>query len=327
MSLLPFCMVVGGLLLLVLGGEVLLRGAVSLADRLGLSSLLIGMTVVAAATSMPELVVAVASGLEGAPDIGVGNAVGSNIANILLILGTAALLYPIATRPRHVLRDGMAMMAGTLIFALFALMGTIGWIDGLVMLALLTAYVTYSYQRDRQTQTANGGAPVEYAVEGGEDTIRRCSSIWLCLALVAGGVALLVVGSKLLVEGAVDLARAAGISEAVIGLTLVAVGTSLPELATAVVAGLRRHPEVAIGNVLGSNLFNLLAIIPALALTIPFDVAPEILGFDLWVMIGVTVIALAAMLTGWRVGRFEGAGLLGLYVIYIAVLFGRGHMV
>jgi cation:H+ antiporter len=315
---LPLCMVVGGLLLLLFGGEVLLRGAVSLARCLGLSSLLIGMTVVAAATSMPELVVAVASGLEGAPDIGVGNVVGSNIANILLILGVAALLYPIETRPHNVLRDGLAMLGGTGLFIIFAVTGTISRLDGTLMLALLVAYLAYSYRRDRKLNSTAEAEPTT-------DTIRTNTSVPVSLLLVVAGVGLLVIGSKLLVDGAVDLARAAGVSEAVIGLTLIAVGTSLPELATAVVASFRRHPEVALGNVLGSNLFNLMAIIPALALTTPTVVTPEILDFDIWFMAGVTVIAFLAMMTGWRIGRGEAAVFLAAYVGYIALLFHNGH--
>jgi cation:H+ antiporter len=310
-------MVTGGLLLLLFGGEILLRGAVSLARCLGLSSLLIGMTVVAAATSMPELVVAVASGLEGVPDIGVGNVVGSNIANILLILGVAALLYPMETRPHNILRDGLAMLGGTGLFVIFAVTGTISRLDASVMLALLVAYLAYSYRRDRQLNSAAEAQPTT-------ETIRTCTSVPVSLLLVVAGVGLLVVGSKLLVDGAVDLARAAGVSEAVIGLTLIAVGTSLPELATAVVASFRRHPEVALGNVLGSNLFNLMAIIPALALTTPTSVTPEILDFDVWFMAAVTVIAFLAMLTGWRIGRGEAAIFLVAYAGYIAMLFHNG---
>jgi cation:H+ antiporter len=312
-------MVAGGLLLLLFGGEILLRGAVSLARRLGLSSLLIGMTVVAAATSMPEMVVAVASGLRGAPDIGVGNVVGSNIANVLLILGAAALLYPMETRPHNVLRDGLAMLGGTALFIVFALSGTMGRVDATLMLALLIAYLAYSYRRDRKL---NCTAEAAAAPSG----IRLCASMPLSLLFVFGGVGVLVVGSKLLVDGAVDLARAAGVSEAVIGLTLVAVGTSLPELATAVVASFRRHPEVALGNVLGSNLFNLMAIIPALALTTPFAVPPELLDFDIWFMAGVTVVAFAAMVTGWRIGRGEAAAFLIAYALYIGLLFKNGHL-
>lgn len=312
-------MVIGGLLLLLFGGEILLRGAVSLARCLGLSSLLIGMTVVAAATSMPELVVAVASALEGAPDIGVGNVVGSNIANILLILGVAALLYPIETHAHTVMRDGLAMLGATGLFIIFAVTGTISRLDSILMLALLLAYLAYSYRRDRELNCAGEAEP-------STGTIKLNTSVPLSLALVVAGVGLLVVGSKLLVDGAVDLARAAGVSEAVIGLTLVAVGTSLPELATAVVASFRRHPEVALGNVLGSNLFNIMAIIPALALTTPTAVTPEILDFDIWFMAAVTVIAFLAMTTGWRIGRGEAAVFLVAYAGYIAMLFHNGQL-
>ncbi len=319
MIFLPLCMVTGGLLLLLFGGEVLLRGAVSLARCLGLSSLLIGMTVVAAATSMPELVVAVASALEGAPDIGIGNVVGSNIANILLILGVAALLYPMETRTHTVTRDGLAMIGGTGLFIIFAVTGTISRLDSILMLALLLAYLAYSYRRDREVNSSANA-------ESDTGTIRLNTSVPISLALVVVGVGLLVIGSKLLVDGAVDLARAAGVSEAVIGLTLVAVGTSLPELATAVVASFRRHPEVALGNVLGSNLFNLMAIIPALALTTPIAVTPEILDFDIWFMTAVTVVAFLAMMTGWRIGRGEAAVFLVAYAGYIAMLFHNGQL-
>jgi cation:H+ antiporter len=296
----PLFMVAGGLFLLLFGGEVLLRGAVSLAARLGLSPLLIGLTVVAAATSMPELVVSVA------------------IANILLILGTAAVFYPMVTQPRHVLRDGMAMLGGTLVFILLAFMGTMGRVDGFLMLTLLVVYLGYSYHKDRQQR---GGENGELDVEA----LQKCAATPICLLLVAGGVGLLVLGSKLLIDGAVELAREFGVSEAVIGLSMVAVGTSLPELATAIVASLRRHPEVALGNVLGSNLFNLLAVIPALAITTPVLVAHEILTFDVWVMAGVTLACLGFMATGWRIGRIEGAILLIAYAAYIALLFGRNH--
>ena len=312
MIFLPLCMVIGGLVLLLFGGEVLLRGAVSLARCLGLSSLLIGLTVVAAATSMPELVVAVASALEGAPDIGVGNVVGSNIANILLILGVAALLYPMETRPHNVLRDGVAMLGGTALFLVFA--GSGG--DQKNPFAFNFGY---SYRRDRALNCADESQP-------DTGTLKLNTSIPMSLLLVIAGVALLVVGSKLLVDGAVNLARAAGVSEAVIGLTLIAVGTSLPELATAVVASFRRHPEVAIGNVLGSNLFNLMVIIPALALTTPTAVTPELLDFDIWFMAAVAVIAFLAMVTGWRIGRFEATIFLIAYAGYIAMLFHNGQL-
>ena len=352
-----------GLLFLLGGGEVLLRGAASLAACLGLSPLLIGLTVVAAATSMPELVVVVLSGLEGVPDLGVGNVIGSNIANILLILGTAAVLYPIATRPEHVLRDGMVLLVATVLFTAFAFTNTVGRIEGCLMLVALVLYLVFSYFNDRRIngkrsrEQAAKAAPAEAAEEsatresadretadpgdlpGGElpcDDMLQSAALkdercveeapvrfgWMmAVVFVVAGVGALVGGSHLLIEGAVDIARGLGVSEAVIGLTLVAVGTSLPELATAIVAGMRRHSEIALGNVLGSNLFNLLLVLGVLALIIPFQVAPEMLHFDIWVMVGAVVVLLPVMMTGWRIGRREGAVFLIAYGIYVAMKY------
>ncbi|MGF1608247.1 MAG: calcium/sodium antiporter [Kiloniellales bacterium] len=329
MIVLPILKVIGGLGLLLIGGEVLLRGAVALAQRFGLSHLLIGLTVVAAATSMPELVVTVAAGLRGLPDIGVGNVIGSNIANVLLILGAAAILFPIQTRPSAMLRDSAAVLAATMIFVVLAQLGTFTWLHGLAMFALLVTYVGYSYALERRRQRGDvAQAAAAAAAEGGESgvaadvgDIEVPSSCGVALLLVAGGVIGLAVGSELLVDGAATIARKAGVSDAVIGLTLVAVGTSLPELATSIVAGLRHHSEVALGNVLGSNLFNILGVLAALAITTPFVVAPEMLQVDIWVMVGVTLLLIPIMMAGWRVGRLEGTAFLLLYGVYIAWQF------
>ncbi len=308
----------GGLGLLLFGGELLLRGAVALARRFGLSKLVIGLTVVAAATSMPELVVTMVTGLQGVPDVGVGNVVGSNIANVLLILGAGAVFFPIVTRPRDVLRDGLAVLGATLLFILFALMGTLFWLHGVVMLTLLTSYIGYSYYRDRRRNGAAAPDPAETESEVGIP--KSCGAAILALAIGVGG---LVLGSELLIDGAVVIARSAGVSDAVIGLTLIAVGTSLPELATAIVAGMRHHTEVALGNVLGSNLFNILAVLAALTFTIPFQVAPELMQIDIWIMLAVSALLVPLMLTDWRIGRLEGTAFLLLYVGYIAWQFHR----
>ncbi len=340
-----------GLLLLLGGGELLLRGAIALAARLGLSPLLIGLSVVAAATSMPELVVTVTSGLQGVPNLGVGNVIGSNIANTLLIVGAAALASPIATRPQHVLRDGLVMLGATLLFAAFALAGEIGRIQGLILLAGLVIYLAYCHHSERRgsnpgpapaagaadgtaaepaeeagAKTAKAGAntveaaakTAEGAAAAGETAGAAARGPLLSLLLIALGVGAMVGGSKLLVDGAVVIAQALGVSDAVIGLTLVAVGTSLPELATAIIAGLRRHSEIALGNAMGSNLFNLLLILGVLALVTPFRVAPEMLEVDVWVMIASAVLLLPIMLTGWRLDRREGAVLLLAYAAYVA---------
>ena len=320
MILLSALKAAGGLGLLLFGGEILLRGAVGLAERFGLSKLLIGFTVVAAATSMPEMVVVVAAGLDGVPDVGVGNVVGSNIANILLILGAGALLYPIATRPSEVMRDGVAVVAASFLFLVFAFAGEFNWIHGVVMLALLTGYLSYSYRRERRAKRAIAG---EEAVDDSEPESGLPTRWPMALGLVVVGVILLVVGSELLIDGAVDIATAIGVSDAVIGLTLVAIGTSLPELATAIVAGLRRHSEVALGNVLGSNLFNILSVLAVMGIVVPFEVTEQILNIDIWVMIGVSLLLLPVMLTGWRIGRGEGAFFLVLYAVYIGWQFQR----
>ena len=324
MRLIDVLMAVGGLALLLGGGELLLRGAVALATRLGLSPLLIGLTVVAAATSMPELVVVLTSSLEGVPDLGVGNVVGSNIANILLILGCAAVIWPIATRPHHILRDGAAVLVATALFIAFGFAGEIGRVHGIIMLAGLAVYLAYSYVSDRRLEARARSEPdVDATATAAESETpsRPPSGIAGALGLVALGVLALVLGSQWLVDGAIAFARALGISEAVIGLTMVAIGTSLPELATAVVAGLRRHPEIALGNVLGSNLFNLLAILAVMAVVTPFRVSAELLGFHLWVMAGAALVLLPVMFTGWRIGRREGAAFLVAYAVYIAVLY------
>ena len=322
----------GGLGLLLFGGEVLLRGAVNLAQRFGLSKLLIGFTVVAAATSMPEMVVVIATGLEGVPDVGVGNVIGSNIANILLILGAGAVLFPIATRPSEVMRDGLAVLAASVLFVVFALLGPMSWPHGILMVVLLVGYLGYSYRSERKrsrkrrdaekaARTADADESLDAADEGEDQAGTKQPGCLGAIALVVVGVAGLVLGSDLLIDGSVEIARSIGVSEAVIGLTLVAVGTSLPELATAIVAGLRHHSEVALGNVLGSNLFNILAVLSALAFTLPFEIAGELLRFDIWVMLGVSLLLLPVMLTGWRIGRLEGGLFLVLYAVYIGWQF------
>ena len=317
-------MTAGGFVLLFLCGEWLLRGAVGLSQDLGLSPLLIGLTVVATATSMPELVVSLTAGLGGAPDVAVGNIVGSNIANILLILGAAAVIQPITTGLRVVTRDAGAVVAATALFVTLGATGSFGRPAGLLMLALFVFYISFSCWREMRGKSdpAAEAAPAPAADPPKAATAPR--PVLLRLAYIGGGGIGLVIGSELLVTGAVDIARALQVSETVIGLTLVAVGTSLPELATAIVAALRRHPDVALGNALGSNIFNLLLVLGALAVTTPVRVAPEVLRFDMWVMAGVTVAIVPVMLSGRRINRVEGAIFLALYAGYVWYQFQGG---
>ena len=318
MTVVSLAQTLGGFVILFASGELLLRGAVGLARIFRLSPLLIGLTVVAAATSMPELMVTVTAGLGGLTDVGVGNVIGSNIANILLILGAAAVIRPIPTHPRMVRRDAGAVLIATALFAGFGVTGPLGWIHGTVMIALLGCYLWFSCWSESAavSRDETPGAAADLAGIGWTP-----AGTGIALGTVAAGAGGLVLGSDLLVEGAVTIARAAGISESVIGLTLIALGTSLPELATAVVAARHGHAALALGNALGSNIFNILLVLGALALIAPVQLAAEVLRFDIWVMAGVTVALIPFMLSGWRISRLEGTVFLALYAAYIGAQF------
>jgi cation:H+ antiporter len=301
-----------GLVLLFFGGELLLRGAVAVALRFGLSPMLIGLTIVAFATSMPELLVTITAGLEGLTDVGIGNVVGSNVANILLILGVAAILKPIKTKPRLILRDTIAMVLASAVFIVYALLGEVGLLQGVAMLAILTIYLVLSYRLERQRGASSDEGDLL------EDVGKRPCSLPMAGVLMAIGLAGLCLGSQFLIEGAVDLAKAAGVSDTVIGLTLVAVGTSLPELATAIVAGMRGHSDVALGNVLGSNIMNILLIVGILAIITPFHVATEVLNVDMWIMGAVSLLLLPVLIIGKGINRLGGGFFLLLYAGFIA---------
>jgi cation:H+ antiporter len=305
-----------GLVLLVIGAEGLVRGGVALARRLGVSPLLIGVTIVAWGTSTPELVVSVEAALKGLPGIAVGNVVGSNIANVLLILAVAALIFPIAIRPEAIRRDGAFVLAATAVFIAIALSSDrLFWWHGLLCLGLLGGMTALTYRQERQGGTASGAL---HEAEAAEVKIVPMNAA-LAAAMVAGGIGLLVLGGELMIGAAVAIARGLGISEVVIGLTLVAVGTSLPELVTSVVAAIRRHSEIALGNILGSNIYNILAILGVASLIAPTAIPPEIARVEMWVMAAAALLLLPAMVGG-RVGRLLGAAMLAAYGAYVARL-------
>lgn len=311
-----FLEVAGGLVLLLFGGEFLVRGAVALADRLGVSHLMIGLTVVAAGTSAPELVVCLIAVLEGSPGIAVGNVIGSNIANILLILGVAGLICVLPVNRQSLYRDGTVAIFAAILFAVISMTGTIERWHGFIMLGCLVAYLGFCYRSGHRSRNAQASMKVEIEELAGKD--RR---LWLVLVFLFGGLAGVLLGSDLLVEGATELARAAGVSEAIIGLTLVALGTSLPELATGIIAARHRHTDLALGNVLGSNIFNILAIMGVVAVTQPLAVPAEIIAFDLWAMIGVTVAFLAVAFVARRIDRPVAVVFLFAYAAYILALY------
>jgi len=299
-----------GLALLVGGGELLVRGAVAFAVRFRVAPLLIGLTVVGFGTSTPELMTSLQAAFAGSPGIAIGNVVGSNTANILLILGLAALLGPIPVRREAFLRDGTVAALSALACLAVILVGSLERISGIALLALLVGYIVYAARGER----------VDAPAEGTAETAAGSMPAWRALAYTLGGLAVTMAGARLLVAGAIDLATVAGISDTVIGLTVVAVGTSLPELGGAVVAVRHRVPEIAFGNVVGSNIYNVLGILGVTAAVNPIPVPPEIIHFDIWVMLAATAALVAAAITGWRITRREGLAMLAAYGAYVGVL-------
>jgi len=316
-----------GLVLLVGGAELLVRGSSRLAAAFGVSPLVIGLTVVAYGTSTPELAVSVSAGLEGRADLAVGNVVGSNVFNVLAILGACALLAPLKVEAQVVRREVPLMIAASLLAAGLGWDGRISALDGVVLVAGIVAYSVSSIVQSRRESAA---VQAEYAKEYGPQAAPAgTAGVAAQLVWIAAGLALLVLGSRWLVGGAVAAAQWLGISEVVIGLTIVAAGTSLPEVATSILATLRGERDIAIGNVVGSNLYNLLAILGVASLVTPggLEVAPSIRHFDGPVMIAVALACLPLFATGNRLARWEGAVFLGYYVAYCVylVLDAVGH--
>jgi cation:H+ antiporter len=311
-----YLQLMGGLVLLFLGGSALVRGAVSVARRAGLSPLVIGLTLVGFGTSMPELLTSVDAALAGSPGIALGNVVGSNIANILLVLGLAALIYPMRVSSVAFRRDGALVMAASLICVGVFFVGEVGRVIGLLLLGLLAAYIVLMY---REESKSGVGTAAHQAADSDKGRARP-DKLWIGIVALIGGIALTMAGARLMVGSSIALAEIAGLSETVIGLTIVAVGTSLPELVTSVVAAYRREADIALGNVIGSNVFNVLGILGVTVIVQPLTVPAELLGLDVWVMLAATVVLVIFAVSAWRISRWEGAVLLGAYGAYVGYL-------
>ena len=299
----------GGIVGLFFGGEALVRGSVDIARRMAIPPLLIGLTVVGFGTSTPELLVSVDAALSGVPDIALGNVVGSNIANILLIVGLSAMVWPIRVMGDTLKRDTAVMMAAALALLPIFAMGLMGRPAGAILLAGLAAYLIWAY-------LSAGSAPDE------EEAAKPPATILIALLWVVAGLAALMLGARFLVDGAVSIARDFGVSEAFIGLTIVAVGTSLPELATSLIAAFRRQSEIAIGNIVGSNIFNILGILGATAMISPIPVAARFLTFDLPIMIAVSALLTFLLVMRPTIGRGMGLVMLIAYVAYVVTAQG-----
>jgi cation:H+ antiporter len=312
-------MIVLGAVLLAVGGEALLRGAVGLATLLRLTPAVIGLTVVAAGTSVPELAVSGIAAYQGQNDIAIANVVGSSIFNATIIIGMCALIRPIAIMGNTIKLEYPVLVLVTLLCLVISQDGQINRLDALLCLAVYVGFTAYVVSLVRQEVTATEVA--EFKAEVRELTpAENRPKTWVCATLVSAGVVLLAVGAHATVTGAVGVARLLGLSERVIGLTIVSAGTGLPEVVASLVSSIRGRSDIAIGNVIGSNLFNILGILGISALAAPLPVQPEIFENDCWWMMGITLLLFPVMISGLRVNRREGGLLLAVYGAYLAFL-------
>ena len=297
-----------GLLLLLISGDFLVKGAIQLSNRLGVSALLVSLTVVAFGTSAPELIVAIKATLSGSPGLAMGNVVGSNIANILLVLGLPTLLVRLQNGITDTKRSFVLMILASVLFIVFGISGSFSWVYGVVLLSLLTFFLFDTFKQSTEKTSNN---------ESLEFRNRTPQSWWTIIFFILLGIIGLPLGADLLVNNASTLAKDYGISDAVIGLTLVAIGTSLPELATTFIAVVRKKAEVVLGNLIGSNIFNLLAIIGITSLISPVPVDPTFIKFDFWIMLGASILLAPFIFLNIQFNRLSGFLFVTLYISYL----------
>lgn len=307
-----------GLACLAVGGEALLRGAVALATILRLTPAVIGLTVVAAGTSFPELSVSLLAAIDDAPDIAVGNIVGTNIFNIGFVLALCALIRPLRITGNSIRLEYPVLAITTLLCLVLAQDGTINWLDGVLCLVIYTVFTAYMVTLVRQQVTDAERSEFDAEVE--ELAHGRAPRMGPALGWLVLGVVVLGFGANVTVDGSVKLARLAGLSERIIGLTVIAAGTSLPEIVASVVSTIRGRDDIAIGNVIGSNIFNILGILGASAIVTPLPVHPSIVAFDGWWMLGITLGLFPLMFTRLRIDRWEAVVLLVVYCAYLGTL-------
>lgn len=323
----PWLLLIAGLTILILGADLLVRGASQLAARLGIPPLVIGLTVVAFGTSSPEVAVSLGAVTSGQPDLALGNAVGSNIFNVLFILGVSAVIRPLLVQVTLVRVDVPIMIGASATLWLMLRDGVLGRGDGLLLLLGIVGYVAFAIHLARRTDPAASIAPATpgppAAPPSGE------GRWWVSIALLLVGLGAAVLGARWFVAGAVDIARALEVSEVVIGLTIVAAGTSMPEVATSIVAAIKGQRDIAVGNVIGSNIFNILGILGLAGMVAPggVPVAPSLMAFDLPVMIATALVCLPILFTGLEIRRWEGCVLLAGYAGYVLylILDASGH--
>lgn len=311
--------IVSGFVLLMVGAEYAVRGAVAIANRLHIPSLIIGLTIVAFGTSVPEFVVSIKSALAGNPGIAVGNVIGSNIANVLLVLGASAVIYPISCDGKAFYRDFSFLFVVTLVFAFFVVNGRLIHWNGWVLLAFLGAFLVYNYMGTQKNEEAEDDIPSQLVNSGW----------WVIGGAFVGGLVAITYGSDFLVDGAVNLARAFGVSEEIIGLTIIAVGTSMPEMATSCVAAFRHQNGIALGNVVGSNIWNIVFVMGATSSITDVKVADQFVLFDIWMMMFASFMLLPIMMFKNKINRGEGIFMLLCFAAYIyaQLLISKGELV
>jgi cation:H+ antiporter len=314
-------MFLGGLILLVIGADILVRGASKLAMSFGISPLVVGLTIVAFGTSAPEVAVSVGAILDGKTDIAIGNVVGSNIFNVLFILGISAMITPLVVNIQLIRQEVPIMLGASLLLLALSLDGRLSFLDGGFLFALLVAYTVFLIvQSRRETQAAKD----EFAEEIQPAQAGAWDSHWAAqIGLIAAGLVALVFGSDYLVQASVNFAKAMGVSDLIIGLTIVAAGTSMPEVATSITAAIKGERDIAVGNVVGSNTFNILGCLGVSGLVsgnLGLTIAPSLLAFDIWVMLAVALACLPVFMTGREIARWEGGVFFGYYIAYVAYL-------
>lgn len=315
--MLPYLYLVGGLVLLGVAGEYFVRSAITVAEKLNIPQLIIGLTIVAFGTSLPELMVSIQASLAGQPDIAIGNVVGSNIANVLLVLGAAAAISPFAADLGSLRGDGFVMIAASVLAVVLSQLDIIPVWVGFSLLGLLIIYSITVFRMQKAAGEAGeiADAADENAMPGG---------LLVNFILMVGTLIGVVIGAKILISGAVEIARIIGVSEAVIGLTMIAIGTSLPELVVSMIAAFRGHAAMAVGNVIGSNIFNILMILGATASIAPVSFPSEVASRDVWIMLGSSALVIYFMRSNIRMSRPEGIICLVLYCSYTAYLYSAG---
>lgn len=319
--LIDYASLFGGLALLLIAGDVLVRGAVSIAQYLGIPALVIGLTIVAFGTSAPEFVVSLRAALNGSGGIAIGNVVGSNVANVLLVLGLPSLLVVTRCGEDGITRSSVFMIAVTLIFILFCYTGTITRPAGLALVVLLLIFLSESLRVARRARRERRAAEID---DFEDDTGNVPNDVRLAVLFLIAGLVALPGGAHLTIDGAVAIARNWSVSETAIALTIVALGTSLPELATTMMSAVRGHTGVALGNVVGSCIFNLLAILGVTAVITPIPVPDEIMSFDIWAMLAASLVVLLFAVFSVTIRRPTGLALIVGYIGYIVLVFHTG---